>query len=111
MIRDPLIYIHHALDAITEIEAYIRDTPNKEEFIKDNKTHDAVVMQLMVVGEALRNLPKNFLVTHPELDTSGPVSMRNVLIHEYFQVSLKTVWVLMEKDLPQLKLDLERCLK
>ncbi|MEK7163923.1 MAG: DUF86 domain-containing protein [Patescibacteria group bacterium] len=110
MTRDPLVYIHHALDAIKEIEVYIDDTPTIEDFIQDNKTHDAVIMQLMIVGEALRNLPKDFLVSHPELDTSGPVGLRNVLVHEYFEVSLKTVWALIEKDLPKLKSDLEKCL-
>lgn len=110
MIRDPLVFVHHALDAIAEIYIYVKDTSTREQFLQDNKTHDAIVMQLMIVGEALRNLPKDFLMLHPELDTSGPVGLRNVLIHEYFQVSLKTVWALLKKDLPQLKLDLEKCL-
>lgn len=110
MIRDPLVYIRHALDAINEIEAYANGTPTIEGFIRDNKTHDAVIMQLMIVGESLRNLPKDFLILHSELDTSGPIGLRNVLVHEYFEVSLKTVWALIEKDLPRLKLDLQKCL-
>ena len=111
MIKDPFVYVHHALDAINIVEVYIKDTLNLDKFLQDNKTHDAVVRQLIIVGEALRNLPKEFTAVHPELDTSGPVGLRNVLIHEYFDVNLKTVWALIEKDLPQLKLDLEKCLQ
>ena len=111
MIRDPLVYIKHSLDAIKEIETYLKDTPTKEQFFQDNKTHDAVIRQFLIVGEAMRNLPKDFTAAHPELNTSGPIGLRNILVHEYFDVSLKTIWALIEKDLPNLKSDLKKCLK
>ena len=43
MKKDNSIFLKHILEAIGDIEDYIKDTPSPEDFITDKKTHDAVL--------------------------------------------------------------------
>ena len=39
---------------------------------------------------------------HPEIDWTSIVGMRNVLVHDYFEVDFVTVWDVVARDLPPL---------
>ena len=65
-----------------------------EQFQADSRTVDAVVRNLEVLGEAANALPAAIQATAPAVDWRGLVGLRNRLIHEYFGVSLSTVWVI-----------------
>jgi uncharacterized protein with HEPN domain len=58
---------------------------------------------LEIIGEAARNLSISFTKQHPDIPWSRIKRMRNILIHEYFGVSLKVVWDTSHSNLPQLK--------
>ena len=99
--RAALPYLQHILDAIAAIEAYTTD--GRAVFLRERKTQDAVIRNLEIIGEAIRNVPLDFQSTHPEIPWREASALRNVLIHEYFGIDLKVVWAVVEKDLPPLK--------
>jgi uncharacterized protein with HEPN domain len=68
---------------------------------------DAVIRNLEVIGEAVRNLSPEFRRQHPELPWRSISALRNVLIHEYFGVDLEIVWRIVQRRLPALKRHIE----
>lgn len=109
--KDPFVFIHHVSDAIDDILKYRQDVKNLDELRNDPKTFDAIVRKLEIIGEAVNNLAQEFLQKYPEVDWAGPVGLRNVLTHEYFDLSLKIIWELIDKNLPVLKAQILKILE
>ena len=107
--RSAVPYLRHILDAVATIEDYTRE--GKDAFFSDRKTQDAVIRNLEVIGEAVRNVPPAFQAAHPDVPWQQAAALRNVLIHEYFGVDLRIVWRVVEKDLPSLKEKIRRILE
>ena len=108
--RDVILLISDILEAIGKIEKYVHNK-SYEEFKKDDKTKDAVVRNLEIVGEAVRNIPENFKEKYPDVDWKAAAGMRDKLIHEYFGVSLAIVWETVKSDLPPFKKRMEEILR
>ena len=58
-----------------------------EEFTKDIRIYYSVMKNIEVIGEAANMLTRHFREIHAELPWRQIVSMRNVLVHGYAQVS------------------------
>ena len=102
-------YVLHIHDSIKLINEYIKGY-DKESFIIDNKTHDAVIRQLEIIGEASNKLSdksQNIMLEIPWKDVIG---MRNILIHNYFGVDLEAVWETAINDLPKMQPVIEKFL-
>ncbi len=82
-----------------------------ETFGADEKTVDAVVRNLTVVGEAANHIPSEVQEHHPEIPWAQMRGIRNVLMHEYFGVSLPIIWKTIQQDLPALVPTLEAILQ
>ena len=79
-----------------------------ESFAADKKTVNAVIRSLEVLGEATKQIPALFRKKHPEIPWSKMAGMRDVLIHDYMGVDLRTVWNVVRERLPELGSLLER---
>ena len=64
----------------------------REAFLADTMIQDAVIRNLEVIGEAVKNLSSELRVQHPDVPWTRIAGMRDVLIHEYFGVRVETVW-------------------
>ncbi len=104
--RDPDLLIEDILAAIQKIERYTAGM-DQEIFRQDEKTVDAVVRNLEVVGEATRQLPEDFSNRHPNVPWRQISGLRNRIVHEYFGLDLEIIWQVIRHDLPQLKTHLE----
>jgi len=63
--KGTLKLIQDILKSITSIEAY--SVKSYDAFLKDAKTQDAVMFNLMVMGEATNKIPNEFQEQHPEI--------------------------------------------
>ncbi len=99
--KDDEVFLAHVRDAIAKIESYTQG--GRQVFFDDAKTQDAVIRNLEVIGEAVKNLSADLRAKHPEVPWSRIAGMRDVLIHDYFGVRLETVWNAVEHRLPELK--------
>jgi uncharacterized protein with HEPN domain len=86
MPRDYRLYLDDILQSIGSILQYIGPM-DFQEFSADRKTVDAVVRNLEVIGEASRNLPDELKKTAPAIEWKKIVALRNILAHEYFQIT------------------------
>lgn len=95
-------YLSDILTSIVEIEEFLQGM-TYESFASDKKTVNAVIRSLEVLGEAAKHLPTSFRKKHPDIPWSKMAGMRDVLIHDYMGVDLKTVWKVTQERLPEIK--------
>lgn len=95
-------YLKHILEAIEKVEKYL-DGYSYGQYSRDDRTVDAVVRELTIIGEAASKIGARFRKIHPDLPYREMQNMRNFVVHEYFAVDRKIVWDTCCKDLPKLK--------
>ena len=98
--RDP-DYLEDILEAVQRILTYSQDL-HHEDFLKDQKTQDAVIRNLEVIGEATKNISANLKQQYPQLPWREMAAVRDRLIHHYFGVNIEIVWEIVQQDLPQI---------
>jgi uncharacterized protein with HEPN domain len=76
-------------------------------FLRDTKTQDAVIRNLEVMGEAVKNLSKDLRERYPDVPWKSMAGVRDRLIHHYFGVNLDIVWQIVEDELPKIVPQLE----
>ena len=77
-------------------------------FFHDRKTQDAVIRNLEIIGEAVKQLPEDLTARHPTIPWKDIAGMRDRLIHHYFGINLKLVWRVLENRLDELESVIER---
>lgn len=100
--NDNFTYIEHMLEAIEKIESYLKGV-DFEKFSQDNMLFDAVVREVEIIGEASNRISDDFQKQYPDISWHKVISMRNILIHEYFGVDKELVWSTCQENLPELK--------
>ncbi len=93
--------LDHILYAIKKIEEYT-DQGNLENFKKTSMLHDAVLLQLLIIGEAIGNIDNEILDKY-DYPWHLARSFRNFIAHKYFGINLEQAWNTVLNDLPNLK--------
>ncbi len=104
------LYVSDIKQAIGKIEKFTIKM-DKKIFETDEKTIDAVVRNLEIIGEAVNNLPTSFQLKHKDIPWQKMVGMRNKIIHEYFGVDWEILWQTIKEDMPELKKFLAKAIK
>lgn len=103
MSRRPVdLLIEDILEAVEKVERYAEGM-TQEAFENDDKTSDAVVRNLEIIGEAANRLPDDFKAKHPDIEWAKIVGLRHRIVHEYFGVDLDIIWHILQNDLPLFK--------
>jgi uncharacterized protein with HEPN domain len=77
----------------------------------DERTKDAILRNLQVIGEASKNLPESLIAGHPEVDWSGLAGVRDIVTHRYFRVDWHLLWTSIHEELPVLQNQIRKLLK
>ncbi len=83
---------------------------DKAQFLADRKTSDAVVRNLEIIGEAVKQIPPEVRALSPNVTWSKIAGMRDLLIHAYFNIDLEIVWDVVQNKLADLKATAETLL-
>ena len=102
------VYLRQILDAITRIERYV--SAGRDAFFSDPMPQDAVIRQLAVIGEAVKQISAMARQRFPQIAWREVAGMRDVLIHQYFSVDLEQVWEVTQGDLEELRRVVEQLL-
>lgn len=102
MPRDHRLYLDDILEAIAKIRNYTQGM-TYEDFQKDEKTQDAVIRNLEIIGEAAGRLPESVTSQATDVEWRKIIGLRNILAHEYFGVSLPVIWDVIRHKLDSLQ--------
>jgi uncharacterized protein with HEPN domain len=101
--KDKSVYIYAALECIDLIEVYTAGF-TKDSFLADRKTQDAVVRNLEVIGQAIKDFGIEILIeAMPDKPWAQIAGMRNVLAHEYLGVDMVMIWDTVQLHLNDLR--------
>jgi uncharacterized protein with HEPN domain len=107
--KDPKVFLEHIMDSILLIEEYAKNV-SQAEFFKNRHLQDAIIRRLEIIGEAVKNLPMTFRSKNPKIPWKQIAGMRDILIHEYFDVDLMLTWKVVKQELPMIKKSLSSIL-
>jgi len=96
------------LDAIVAIETYAFSS--YADFLADAKTQDAILYNLIIIGEAANQISDVFQELHYQIPWSAMIGTRNIIVHGYDQVKLPIVWEILQRDLASLKAEILKAL-
>jgi len=102
-------YVEHILDATRQVHSYVEGF-NKEAFMQDRKTQDAVILKILVIGEAAAQIldeHSGFALQRSDIPWNQMKGMRNRMVHGYFETNLDLVWETVQLFLPELERKLQ----
>jgi len=105
--RDPNLLLEDISAAIEKIERYIAGMA-KDSFMADEKTIDAIVRNLEIIGEAARQMPEAFKEINKVVPWDQITGLRNRIVHDYFGLDLEIIWFIITSDLPDLKKNIQK---
>jgi len=92
MSKLPEEYLKHILDETNYLIKSSKDL-EEEKFSRDETLQKAFVRSLEIIGEAVKNLPKEFTQVNTQVDWKSIAGMRDRLIHGYFGIDYEIVWM------------------
>lgn len=101
--RSVKLFIQDVFDAIEKINGYVSDIATEKELKANTKTYDAVMMNFIIIGEAVKNIYDEVRQNHPNVEWREIMAMRNLMVHEYWGINEGVVWDAIKKNLPELK--------
>ena len=100
----PADYLDHILGAAQQACLYVEGL-EKADFLDDKRTQQAVILNLVILGEAVTKLVSQhqpFAAQFPQVPWRSMKGMRNRLAHGYFDINLDLVWDTVKSALPSL---------
>jgi uncharacterized protein with HEPN domain len=98
-------YLEHMLEATRLASTYVEGMA-KTEFLADRRTQQAVILNLITIGEAAARMMSGypeFAAAHQEVPWAQMRGMRNRMAHGHFDINLDTVWETVQTSLPNLE--------
>ena len=109
MPRDYRVYLEDMRQAGGKVQRYVEGL-SFEAFALEEKTVDAVVRNLEILGEAAKQVPEAIRSAHPQVDWYRIAGLRDILLHQYFGVDLAIIWDVVQNKLPILVQQLDQIL-
>ena len=108
--RNLNLYLEDILEAILAIESYMNDVSERQ-FELNIEKQDAVIRRLEIIGEASKKIPDDVRNANSSIPWRQMAGMRDIVIHEYYGVSIGMIWKVATSDIPNLKLEIEQLIK
>lgn len=100
--RDASPLLQDMRESMQKIARYVAGI-DQAAFLADEKTVDAVVRNVEIIGEASKQVPDEFKTRHPQVPWKQMAGMRNRIVHDYAGVDLELVWSVVTTSLPELE--------
>jgi uncharacterized protein with HEPN domain len=110
MPRDYKTCLEDISEAIGKIGRYAAGHTS-ETLAADEKTLDAVIRNLEIIGEAVKNIPDDIRAGYPEVEWKRIAGLRDILIHQYFGIDQDIIWDIVQNKLPTLATQIKHILE
>ncbi len=110
MFREYKFFLKDIIKSIDKIQKYAQAYNNATELLNESMAFEAVIYNLEVIGEAVKNIPIKIRRNYPHIDWKQIAGTRDKLIHQYHGIDEEIVWDIITDKLPELKKQMERIL-
>lgn len=103
--------LRHMIEAAGAIESYT--SRGRDAFENDSAVRDAILYQIVILGEAAKAIVKadaTLANDLSEVEWSLLAKMRDRVAHRYWETDHEIVWDTATKDIPTLKLTLQKAI-
>jgi len=109
MSRDYRLCLEDILDSCGKILRFTAQMPF-DQFVEDEKTYDAVVRNLEIIGEAAKNVPEDIRLRYPGIEWRKIAGLRDIIAHEYFGIDNDILWDIIQNKIRSLQEEVRRIL-
>lgn len=103
MSRSIRLYLEDIQTSATKVLRYTQGM-TLEQFIADERTYDAVIRNLEIIGEATKNIPDDIRTNYPDIEWRKIAGLRDILAHAYFSLENEIIWdIVQNKVFPLLE--------
>jgi uncharacterized protein with HEPN domain len=102
MSRNLALYLDDILSSIEKIERYTAKM-DRDSFIADERTIDAVSLNLQIIGEAVKKVPPELRDRYPHIEWRKIAGLRDAIAHAYFNIDDEIIWDVVETKLAELR--------
>jgi len=96
------LYLADIIECCERVRTYVEGM-TYDEFILNNMTVDAVVRNLEIIGEAVKNLPVDIRDLRPEIEWKKVARFRDVIVHHYFKIDYERVWSIAQTKIAEIE--------
>ena len=108
--KNDWVFLKHILESINAIEDFSKGM-NKPELISNRFKQSAIVREIEIIGEAVKNISEKTKNKYSAIEWKNISGTRDKMIHHYFGVDLNIIWEIISKDIPVLKMQIEKLIK
>jgi uncharacterized protein with HEPN domain len=101
MSRDALLYLEDMQEACEKVLRYTKGATYTS-FTSDEKTFDAVVRNLEIIGEAAKHVPPEVRERYPTVAWTRIAGLRDMIAHAYFGLDDEILWDIVQNRIPEL---------
>lgn len=96
------LYLQDIVQSIDDARRFL-DGIKETDFLANEILQNAVLMKLVVIGEAAARVSEETRRRHPEIEWKSIIGFRNIAVHAYFSVKWNIVWETATNDLTVLR--------
>jgi len=102
MSRDFRLFLDDIIESSENARSYVNGL-SYDDFVADQKTIDAVIRNLEIIGEAVKNVPPEVVAARPDIEWKEFSRFRDLIVHRYFKIKLTIVWDVLQNRLTELE--------
>lgn len=91
MSRDYRLYLDEILESSTRIIEFAENL-DFQGFVSNKMAYDAILRNLEIIGEGVKNLPTDVRQRYPEVEWRRIAGLRDVMAHTYYSLDDETLW-------------------
>ena len=99
------------VDSCSKIRKFTYNILNADDFFINEKTFDAVLMNFVIIGEAVARLTDEIKEKETQIPWKKIRGFRNIVSHDYFGVDAEEVWQIVKNNIPELEIEVKKILE